>query len=70
MMQGHKEKDIMKTVRLYIFVFLCSIYLDLCADVIRHEFDRGFPDDPEIPGAEDLHGQDTLRLVNSEALTK
>lgn len=46
------------------------MYLDLGADIFRHEFDRSFLDDFEVPGAEDLHGQDTLRFVNSEALAK
>lgn len=36
---------------------LCTgMYLELCADIFRHEFDRRFLDDLEVPGAEDLHG--------------
>lgn len=46
------------------------MYLELGADILRHEPDRGFLYDLKVPGAEDLHGQDTVRLVDSEALTK
>lgn len=48
----------------------CRSYLELSADILRHYFDRRLPDDFEVPGAEDLHGQDAVRLVNSEAPTK
>lgn len=45
-------------------------YLELSADILRHYFDRRLPNDFEVPGAEDLHGQDAVRLVNPEAPTK
>lgn len=45
-------------------------YLELRADVLRHYFDGRLPNDLEVPGAEDLHGQDAVRLVDSEAPTK
>lgn len=44
------------------------VYLELRTDVLIHELDRLFLDDLEVPGAEDLHGQDAVRLVDSEAL--
>lgn len=47
-----------------------SVYLELSADILRQELDRRFPGDLEVPGAEDLHGQDAMRFVDSEALTK
>lgn len=47
-----------------------NMYLELGADILRHEFNRGFLNDLEVPGAEDLHGQDTVRFVDSEALTE
>lgn len=45
-------------------------YPELRADILRHEFDRGSLYDLEVPGTEDLHGQNTVRLVDSEALTE
>lgn len=47
-----------------------SSYLELSGDVLGHDFDRRLLDDFEVPGAEDLHGQDAVRLVNSEAPAK
>lgn len=47
-----------------------SKYLELCADILGHESHRGFLDDLEVPRAEDLDGQDAVRLVNAEALAK
>lgn len=46
------------------------IYLELYTDILRHELDRGLLNDLEVPRAEDLHGQDAMRLVDSEALAK
>lgn len=52
-------------------MFVCVyMYLELDADILRHQFDGRFFDDLKVPGAEDLHGQDTVRFVDSEALTK
>lgn len=47
-----------------------STHLELCADILRHESNGGFLDDLEVPRAEDLHGQDAVRLVDAEALAK
>lgn len=52
-----------------VFVYVYT-YLKLDADILRHESDRCFLNDLKVPGAEDLNCQDTVRLVNSEALTK
>lgn len=47
-----------------------STHLELCADILRHESNGGFLDDLEVPRAEDLHGQDAVRLVDAEALAE
>lgn len=47
-----------------------SMYLELDADILRHELDRGFFEDLEVPVAEHLHGQDAVRFVDAETLTK
>lgn len=49
---------------------LGNSYLELSADVLGHDLDRRLLNDFEVPGAEDLHGQDAVRLVDSEAPTE
>lgn len=55
----------------YVMSRMCvPVYLELDTDILRHELDRGFFEDPVVPATEDLQGQDALRFVNSEASIK
>lgn len=47
-----------------------SVYLQLCAVVFRHELHRALLDDLKVPRAEDLHGQDAIRFVDSKTATE
>lgn len=67
--KGYKKRGGAFFKKSSVFVYVYK-YLKLDVDILRHESDRGFLNDLKVPGAEDLNCQDTVRLVDSEALTK